>query len=93
MVEVVGMSVSTFVNLKSCTTFGLGATATTRMPFVPAADEVAHDGSQGGRVHLRHCGEIEEVDRWGLVAGGRFEVEDIAEGDLLHGAVHVAGVE
>ena len=61
--------------------------------FAAATDVVAHDCSERGGVHLRDCGDIEDVKFRRLIRGSRLEFEDVAESDLLHGAVHIARVE
>src|SRR6185437_6662103 len=61
--------------------------------FVPTTDEVADDRSQGGRVHLRNFREVEDVKVGQVLGAGRLELEDVSQGNLLHGAVHVARIE
>jgi hypothetical protein len=61
--------------------------------LVPATNEVADERSQGRGVHLRDFGDIEDMQRGCLCAGGRLEVEDVSERYLLHRAVHVARVK
>lgn len=61
--------------------------------FVAATDEVADDRPQSGGVHLRDCGDVEQVQSRGFTAGRWNEFKDVAERDLLHRAIHVARVE